>query len=223
MGSNDTNPLIFFGYWRSSASNRVRIALHLKGLAHDYRPVDLVKDGGMQNSAEYRQLNPQARVPALVSGRTVLTQSAAILEWLEETYPTPPLLPPDAAGRARVRALSQLVIADMQPLQNLSTTNHLRDVLKLDAAAIRAWLQHWITRGMTALESHLAGDPATGMFCHGDSPTLADVCLVPQAYSCRRFGVEVAQFPTIARIEAACNALAAFQAAAPEKQADATN
>jgi maleylacetoacetate isomerase len=185
--------------------------------------VDLTKDGGMQYSAEYKQLNPQARVPALVSGRTVLTQSSAILEWLEETYPDPPLLPADAAGRARVRALSQLVVADIQPLQNISITNHLRDVLKLDAAGIRAWLQHWITRGMAALEAQLAGDPATGMFCHGDTPTLADVCLVPQAYSCRRFGVEVAQFPTVARIEAACNALSAFQAAAPEKQADATN
>ncbi len=213
--------MIFHGYWRSSATNRVRIALHLKGLAHTYQAVDLVAEGGGQYSPAFLQLNPEGRVPAVEVGGEVLTQSSAILEWLEDTYPTPALLPADAFGRARVRALAQLLVADVQPLQNLSVTNYLRDTLQLEPAAIKAWLVHWISRGMAAFEAQLARESATGRFCHGDTPTLADVCLVPQCYACRRFGVDVAQYPTIARIEAACLALPAFQLAAPERQSDA--
>lgn len=213
--------MILHGFWRSSATYRVRIALGLKGVAADYRPVNITAGGQQQFSADYLRLNPEGRVPALEVDGQVLTQSWAILEWLEEAYPQPALLPGDAFGRARVRALAQLVVADIQPLQNLGPTNYLAGELGANPDQVAAWLKHWIGRGMAAFEAQLARDAATGQFCHGASPTLADACLVPQCYAARRYGVDVAQFPHIARIEAACQELPAFAAAVPERQPDA--
>jgi maleylacetoacetate isomerase len=213
--------MILHGFWRSSATYRVRIALGLKGLAADYHPVNITSGSQQQFSADYLRLNPEGRVPALEVDGQVLTQSWAILEWLEEAYRQPALLPADAFGRARVRALAQLVVADIQPLQNLGPTNYLASELGANPDQVAAWLKHWIGRGMAAFEAQLARDTATGQFCHGASPTLADACLVPQCYAARRYGVDVAQFPHIARIEAACQALPAFAAAVPERQPDA--
>jgi maleylacetoacetate isomerase len=210
-----------YSYWRSSASYRVRIALALKGLPYDYLAVDLAKGGGEQNQPAYRAVNPQGRVPALETDGRILTQSLAILEYLEETHPQPPLLPADAFGRARVRSLAGIVACDIQPLQNLVVTQYLRDRLGVDDATVKAWLQEWIGRGLAALEARLAHEPGTGRFCHGDHPGMADACLVPQVYAAQRFGVDLARFPTVARIDATCRALAAFRHAAPEAQPDA--
>ena len=213
--------LRLYGFWRSSATYRVRIALGLKGLAFEYVPINLARDGGEQFSEAFRAVNPQSRVPALEAGGQVLLQSMAILEWLEETYPSPPLLPADPGGRARVRSLAQLIAADIQPLQNLAVTKYLREVLHADDAATGTWLVEWIGRGMSALEARLSAEPGTGRFCHGDAPTHADLCLVPQCHAARRFGVDPARYPTISRIEAACLELEAFRVAAPERQPDA--
>ncbi len=215
--------LRLYSYWRSSASYRVRIALELKGLDYDYLPVHLLQDGGVQYSAAYRDINPQSRVPTLETPAGVLTQSMAIMEWLEETYPQPALLPGDAHARAQVRELAQLLVADIQPLQNVSVTTYLRATVHADEAAVKLWLQHWISRGLGAFEALLARRPQSGDFCLGATPTLADVCLVPQCYSSRRFGVDPSAWPRIARIEQACAALSAFQRAAPEQQPDAVN
>ena len=215
--------LRLYSYWRSSASYRVLIALELKGLDYDYLPVHLVQDGGVQYSAAYREINPQSRVPTLETPAGVLTQSMAIIEWLEEAYPQPALLPGDAYARAQVRGLAQLLVADIQPLQNLSVTAYLRETVHADEAAVRLWPQHWIARGLGAFEALLARRPHSGDFCLGATPTLADVCLVPQCYSSRRFGLDPAAWPRIARIEQACAALPAFQRAAPEQQPDAVS
>ena len=215
--------LRLYSYWRSSASYRVRIALELKGLDYDYLPVHLVQDGGAQFSAAYREINPQSRVPTLATPAGVLTQSMAIMEWLEETYPQPALLPGDAYARAQLRGMAQLLVADIQPLQNLSVTGYLRETVRADEAAIKLWLHHWISRGLSAFEALLTRQLQPGDFCLGATPTLADVCLVPQCYSARRFGIEPAVWPRIARIEQACAALSAFQRAAPEQQPDAVS
>jgi maleylacetoacetate isomerase len=209
-----------YTYWRSSAAFRARIALNLKGVAYTPQFVHLLRDGGAQHSPEYRAINPQGRVPALVHNGHVIVQSMAILEYLEEVFPEPPLLPRDAAGRARVRSLAQIIVSDVQPLQNTSVTQYLTDVLRLDAPARAAWLTEWITRGMSAVEKLLAEGAATGRFCHGDTPTIADCCVFPQVYSARRFGVDPAQFKTICRIAAQCAELPAFAAALPEAQPD---
>lgn len=208
-------------YYRSSASYRVRIALGLKGLLWAAAAVHLTRDGGQQHGAAFRGLNPQGRVPALVDGDLVVTQSLAIIEYLDETRPLPPLLPADAAGRARVRSLAQLIACDIQPLQNLSVTRYLSRDLGLDEPRVKAWLVHWISGGLAAFEARLATEPATGRFVHGDTPGLADCCLVPQCYAARRFGVDTAAFPTLAAIERRCLELPAFAAAAPEAQPDA--
>jgi maleylacetoacetate isomerase len=213
--------LRLYNYWRSSASYRVRIALELKGLGYEYLPVHLLAGGGQQFSPAYRALNPQARVPALETPDGVLTQSMAIMEWLEETYPEPALLPRTALLRARARALAQILVADVQPLQNQGVTSYLQRELRLDEPALKAWLRHWISQGLGAVEELLGRDGARGEFCVGDAPTLADVCLVPQCASSRRFGVDPADYPHIARIERSCNAIAAFQRAAPARQPDA--
>jgi maleylacetoacetate isomerase len=210
-----------YSYWRSSASFRVRIALHLKGVQFEYVPVHLLRAGGEQYTAAYRALNPESRVPSLEVDGHVLTQSMAILEWLEERYPTPALLPADLSGRARVRGLAQLIVADIQPLQNSALVRYLRDTLGADERAAAGWLEHWIDRGFSALEERLGRDAGTGRFCHGDRPSLADVCLVPQCASARRFGVDPARYPRISAIEAACRELPAFEAAAPDRQPDA--
>ena len=211
------------GYWRSSASYRVRIALECKGLDFEYVPVHLVRSGGEQYSAQYRALNPQSRVPALETPEGVLTQSMAIMEWLEEAYPEPALLPRNLGERARVRALAQIMVADVQPLQNISITRFLQGTLNVDDAALQVWLREWVGRGLRAFEEMLAQAPGGGDFCVGNTPTLADVCLVPQCYSSRRFGVDPAAYPRIAHIERACAELPAFQRAAPERQPDAVS
>jgi maleylacetoacetate isomerase len=212
--------LTLYSYWRSSASYRVRIALKLKGCAYSYQPVHLLREGGVQYSERYRQLNPESRVPTLVSGALRLTQSLAILEWLEETYPAPALLPKDTAGRARVRGLAQLLAADVQPLQNVGVSKYLKDKLQIGAEGVHEWMQHWIRRGMAAFEAHLAAVPQS-RYCHGEQLSLADVCLVPQCAATRRNGVEVGAYPNIARIEAELLKLQPFIEAAPDQQPDA--
>lgn len=208
-------------YYRSSAAYRVRIALALKGLAWAPSHVHLVRGGGEQHGEAYRRLNPQGRVPLLVDGDLTLSQSLAIIEYLDETHPAPALLPSDVAGRARVRSLAQLIACDIQPLQNISVTRYLSRQLALDDEAVRAWQIHWISVGLAALEERLSADNATGRFMHGDAPTLADCCLIPQCYASRRFGVDPAAYPTLAAIERRCLDLPAFRAAAPEQQSDA--
>ena len=210
-----------YTYFRSSAAYRVRIALNLKGAKADYRYVHLVKDGGQQHKPGYLAVNPQGLVPALVDHGHVLTQSLAIIEYLEETHPQPPLLPKDPLGRARVRALAQVVACDIHPLNNSRLLKYLERELHADETARNTWYRHWVVEGFTALEKLLAGNSRTGKFCHGDQPTLADICLVPQVFNAKRFEIDLAPFPAIRRIHDHCLTLKAFTDATPEKQADA--
>ncbi len=209
-----------FDYFRSSAAYRVRIGLNLKGLAPERAFVHLRR--GAQREDEYLALNPQGLVPSLVTDAgDVLTQSLAILEWLDETYPKPPLLPPDAAGRARVRSLALAIACDIHPLNNTRVQHYLTGTLGVTDAQRDGWTRYWIDMGFEALETRLARDATTGRFCHGDVPTMADICLVPQMTNARRVEFDFAPYPTLLRIEAACAALPAFAAAAPAKQPDA--
>ncbi|MFN7136820.1 MAG: maleylacetoacetate isomerase [Thermomonas sp.] len=216
-----SEPLRLYSYWRSSAAYRVRIGLNLKGLAYDTVPVHLVLDGGQQHSAAYRDLNPQALVPTLCHGQRRLTQSLAILEYLDEVWPEPALLPATARERQRVRALALLVACDIHPLNNLRVLQYFEREWGVPQPERDGWVRHWIEDGFRAVEALLADHPSTGDFCEGETPTLADCCLVPQVYNARRFGVDLAAYPTIRRIEAACLALPAFIAARPEHQPDA--
>ncbi|KAA3599630.1 maleylacetoacetate isomerase [Stenotrophomonas pavanii] len=213
--------IVLYTYWRSSAAYRVRIGLELKGLAWEARPVHLVRDGGEQHRDAYRALNPQQQVPTLLHEGHVLTQSLAILEYLDERFPQVPLLPADAAGRARVRALAQLVACDIHPINNLRVMQYQERSLQLPADARTQWTLHWIAEGFAAMEALLANSRDTGAFCHGDRPGLADICLLPQLYNAHRFGLDLAPYPTLRRIEAACQALDAFDRARPEHQLDA--
>ncbi len=213
--------LQLYSYFRSSAAYRVRIALNLKGLPFEYIPVHLLKDGGQQHAADYQRINPAELVPALVEDGHAITQSLAIMEYLDETHPEPALLPRDALGRARVRALAQSIACEMHPLNNLRVLQYLERDLKLDETAKNTWYRHWVTVGFTALEAMLANNPNTGIFCHGDTPGLADCCLMPQILNARRFDTPLDPFPTILRIETACLALDAFAKAAPQLQPDA--
>ena len=213
--------LTLYSYWRSSAAYRVRIGLNLKGLDYALVPVHLVRDGGQQHAPGYAALNPQQLVPALRDGQRVLTQSLAILEYLEETRPQPPLLPVDAAGRARVRALAQLVACDIHPLNNLRVLQFFDRQWNVPQAERDDWVLYWMREGFAAMETMLAASPDTGRYCHGDMPGLADCCLLPQLYNARRFTLDLAPFPTLRRIEAACLQLPAFDAARPENQPDA--
>ena len=208
-----------YGYFRSSAAYRVRIALALKGLAYDYVAVHLRK--GEQSAAEYRELNPNALVPTLIDDRGTFTQSLAIIEYLDERHPEPPLLPRLPEARSRVRAIALAIACDVHPLDNLRVLRYLMRTLGASEEAKDAWYRHWIDVGLSALEAQLAREPATGEFCHGNTPTLADCCLVPQLANARRAGIPLDAYPTLTRIEAAANALPAFLAAAPEKQPDA--
>ena len=203
-----------YNYYLSSASFRVRIALNLKGLDWEY--VGRHLRNKEHRAPDYLALNPQGFVPALVTDQgDVLLQSVAIMEWLEDTHPTPALLPTDALGRARVRAITQLIACDIHPLNNLRVLQYLVGPLKLDEEAKNGWYRHWVTEGFEALEKMLANDPATGRFCHGDQPTMADCCLVPQIFNAKRFDVDLTPYPTIRRILDACMALPAFDKAQP--------
>jgi maleylpyruvate isomerase len=208
-----------FGYYRSSAAYRVRIALNLKGLEVDHRFVHLRK--GEQSAPEYGALNPQGLVPMVIDGPQVLTQSLAIIEYLEETHPEPALLPKEPIERARVRAIAQAIACDIHPLNNLRVLRYLVGPLKVSDEAKNEWYRHWVVEGLTALERSLTPAAGTGTFCHGDKPTLADICLVPQVYNAERADVDLSLFPRITKIVAACRELRAFQDADPAKQADA--
>ena len=219
--------LQLYSYFRSSAAYRLRIALHLKGLAFDTVPVHLLKGGGEQLQSAYRAINPAALVPALNidadNDGTTLTQSLAIMEYLDETHPQPPLLPADALGRARVRALALTVACDIHPLNNLRVLTYLSGELQASGDARNAWARHWMALGFATLEQHLANDAATGLCCHGDTPTLADCCVVPQVFNARRFELDLAPYPTLVRIAEHCETLPAFIAAHPAQQPDAAS
>jgi maleylacetoacetate isomerase len=212
--------LALYTYWRSSAAYRVRIALNLKGLPYEARPVHLVNDGGEQLKPDYRVLSPQAQLPTLVDGERVVRQSMAILEYLEDTRPAPALMPADAAGRAKVRELMQAVGTDVHPLGNLRVLKALEADFGAVQAQKEAWTRRWITLGFDGLEALLA-EGVAGRFSVGDSPTLADCCLVPQYYNAVRWSVDLAPYPIIRRVVAACQELDAFRRAAPEAQPDA--
>jgi maleylpyruvate isomerase len=212
-----------YNYFRSSASYRVRIALNLKGLPYDYVPIHLRRGGGEHLTPSYKAVHPQALIPALEDSGRVLTQSLAILEYLEERYPTPPLLPRDPADRAMVRSMALAVACEMHPLQNLRVLNYLQNTLHHTEAEAQAWGRHWVTEGLTALEQMAKATSSRGSFCFGNTPTFADLCLVPQMVNARRFGCDLSQCPTLVQIDATCLALPAFAHAAPEKQPDAEN
>lgn len=210
-----------YSYFRSSAAYRVRIALALKGLPYDYVPVSLVNDGGQQLQEAYRAVNPTALVPTLVDGSTVIAQSLAIVEYLEERHPEPALLPERPEHRAWVRSIAQSIACDIHPLNNLRVLKYLKHELGVDDEKKNAWYRHWAERGLLAIERMLADSALTGHFCCGDTPGLADLCLVPQVANARRFDCDVSAMPTVVRIDAACCALPAFVAAAPANQPDA--
>ncbi|SHM31618.1 maleylacetoacetate isomerase [Duganella sacchari] len=210
-----------YTYFRSSAAYRVRIALNLKGLAYDAAPVHLLRNGGEQLSDAYRAVNPAMLVPALEDDGNVIGQSLAIIEYLEETHAATPLLPSDALGRARVRALALTVAADTHPLGNLRVLKYLTGQLGVTEEVKLGWQQHWLRTGLATLEALLANDARTGRFSHGDTPTLADCCLAPQVFGAQRFGVDMSPYPTVMRIHAACGELPAFQQAHPSQQPDA--
>ena len=210
-----------YDYFRSSAAYRVRIGLRLKGLEYESVPVHLIRGGGEQLQDAYRAINPSALVPALAEDGATITQSLAILEYLDEMHPLVPLLPRDAQGRARVRSLALTIACDIHPLNNLRVLRYLVKEAGLSEDAKNAWYVHWVQEGFAALEAHLAGSSDTGRFCHGDTPTLADCVLVPQVFNAVRFNIDMAPYPTIMRIDAACMELPAFIAAHPSQQPDA--
>lgn len=214
-----TSDLALYSYFRSSASYRVRIALGLKGLAYDYRPVHLVKNE--QRGDAYAAVAPSRLVPALRDGETTLTQSLAIMEYLDEIHPEPPLLPRDAPGRARVRALALDVACEIHPINNLKVLRFLTQELKLSEDDKLRWIRHWVETGLATVEQKLAGHPQTGRFCHGDTPTLADCTLVPQIFNAQRFGCRLDHVPTVMRVVDACLQLPAFQQAQPAACPDA--
>lgn len=213
--------LRLYSYWRSSAAYRVRIALNLKGLDYQLTPVHLVRDGGEQHGVAFRKVNPQGLVPTLQHGQRLIRQSMAIIEYLDETFADKPLLPSLARDRSRVRGMAQLIACDTHPLGNLRVLQYLEREFKATPEQREAWVRHWLGLGFQALEALLAENSTTGDFCEGDQPGMADCLLVPQLYNARRFGLDLAPFPTVRRIDAACLALDAFKKAAPEAQPDA--
>jgi maleylacetoacetate isomerase len=210
-----------YTYFHSSAAYRVRIALNLKGLRYSAVPVHLLRDGGEHLSVEFARLNPARLVPVLEDGGATLTQSIAIIEYLEETHPQPPLLPAGAAARARVRSLALDVACDIHPLNNLRVRRYLSSALGLGDTQREEWIRHWIAVGFEAIEGSLAADVQTGSFCHGESPTLADCCLVPQIANAQRAKLPLDPYPTLRRINENCQRLRAFTDAAPAAQPDA--
>ncbi|AHN75405.1 maleylacetoacetate isomerase [Pandoraea pnomenusa] len=210
-----------YSYFRSSAAYRVRIALNLKGLDYEIVPVHLVRDGGEQLKPAYRALNVNGLVPTFVDGEVNIHQSLAIIEYLEDVHPTPALLPADPVARAQVRALALDIAADIHPIDNLRVLRYLKHDLGVSEEQKNAWYVHWVVEGFTALEARLAAQRSPGKFVFGDTPTLADCCLVPQVYNANRFKVDMTSFPRIAAIDAHCQTLDAFRRAAPEAQPDA--
>ena len=208
-----------YNFWRSGTSHRTRIALNLKGLSTEYVAVHLAKEEHLKDA--FKAINPQQLVPALDTGSEVLIQSPAIIEWLEEKYPTPALLPRDPQRRAQVRALAAIVGCDIHPINNRRILEYLRKTFGADEEAINAWCGTWISAGFNAYEALLAADTKRGRFSHGDAPSMADVYLIPQVESARRFKVDLSQWPLIMAVEKACMALEAFQKAAPSQQPDA--
>lgn len=207
-----------YSYFRSSAAYRVRIALNLKGLSYTTTAVHLVKDGGHNRRAEFRSINPQMRLPVLATAQgDTLIQSLAIIEYLDETHPEPPLLPKDPLARARVRAMAQLIACDIHPLNNIGPLRYLKNEMGQEQSAIDAWYRHWVLEGFAALEDLIESGP----YAWGGQVTLADLCLVPQVYNARRLKVPLEKFPKIVAADAACLALAAFDRARPEQQPDA--
>jgi maleylpyruvate isomerase len=211
--------LALHNYFRSSTSVRVRAALNLKGLGYDYVPLSLLK--GEQASVDHLGLNPSGLVPTLETPQGPLPQSLAIIEWLDEVHPEPPLLPSDPWGRARVRSLAHVVALDIHPVNNLRILKHLEAEFGVDAAGKAEWFRTWATAGMHALETRLATEPETGDFCHGDTVGLADLCLYAQVLNNARFEVDMSPFPTITRIHANCEEIPALEQAAPANQPDA--
>lgn len=210
-----------YTYFRSSAAYRVRIALNLKGLPYEAVPVHLLKGGGEHLKEDYRAVNPGALIPTLQDEGATVTQSMAILEYLEEMYPSVPLLPSAPLERARVRALAQMVACDIHPLNNLRVLRYLKRTFGISDTARDDWYRHWIREGFDAIEAHLAHDPVAGRFCHGDTPSFADCFLLPQVVNAQRFDIALADYPHIACITEACAELPAFIAAHPAQQPDA--
>ncbi|WP_321815880.1 MULTISPECIES: maleylacetoacetate isomerase [unclassified Paraburkholderia] len=211
-----------YSYFRSSASYRVRIALNLKNLPYETVPVHLLRDGGEQLKPEYRTLNPDGIVPTFVDDDNhAIQQSLAIIEYLEETHPEPALLPKSPADRAHVRSLALQIACEIHPVNNLRVLKYLKHTLGVDDAAKDAWYRHWIESGFETLEARLASDARTGKFCFGDTPTLADLCLVPQVFNANRFKIDTTRYPTIQRICDHASQLDAFARAAPGAQPDA--
>jgi len=205
--------ITLYDYFRSTASYRVRIALNLKGLAYDIIPVHLVKDGGEQFSKEYQQLNPQSLVPTLLDNQQVITQSLAILEYLEEAYPTLPLLPTDTITRAKVRGFAQVIACDIHPLDNLRVLKYLVDEFKLTEDQKMQWYRHWLSKGLQALESLLSGQDSK--YCFTEMPSMADICLVAQLYNARRFECPLDDYPHLLSVDEHCQQLEAFKKAYP--------
>jgi maleylacetoacetate isomerase len=210
-----------FSYWRSSAAWRVRIALSWKGLPHGTVPVHLVRDGGQQHSESFHELNPQERVPALEEDGRVFAQSLAIIEYLEETHPEPPLLPVDFAGRAIVRQMALAVACEIHPLQNSRVLNYLRGPLALGDGPVAEWVRHWIGQGLAALEELARRHGDGGKFLYSKGVTMADLCLVPQMYNARRYHLDLKPYPALVAIDAHLMTLPAFSTTRPEAQPDA--
>lgn len=208
-----------YGYWRSSASYRVRIALNLKGLTYEYEPVHLVKDGGQQHSEAYRKLNPARLVPTFIDGDLRLNQSLAIIEYLEECYPDTPLLPSAPADKAKARALAYDLACELQPVTNLRVLQYLTGELNCSDEQRSAWIANWVEKSFTAFEQRLT--EYAGDYCYGNSVTLADICLIPQVYNAQRFNLDLTSYPTLMAVHERLQALDAVQQARPENQADA--
>lgn len=210
-----------YSYFRSSASYRVRIALNLKGQSYDTVPVHLLNNGGEQFAPAFSALNPQSLVPVMEEDGRHITQSLAMLEYLEERFPTPALLPVGLLDRAHVREISLAIACDIHPLNNLRVLRMLKQELGVSDEVKQKWIQHWVKLGFAALEQQLAASPQRGRFCFGDTPTMADCCLIPQIFNARRFEVDMTPYPTLAAIDEACGQLKAFQLAQPSAQPDA--